>query len=73
VLFQNTAALLGGGPYGPSDGPFYSNRSLIMTTTRTDGLLLRADKPITTMDAAFQQVSLDRKITQAYPFTWVVY
>jgi hypothetical protein len=50
---QTLLAFLAGGPYGPSDGAGAGNRSLIMRSCREDGLLLRADKPITMMDSAF--------------------
>jgi hypothetical protein len=53
VQTQSLLAFLAGGPYGPSDGVGGGNRSLIMRSCREDGLLLRADKPVTMMDSAF--------------------
>jgi hypothetical protein len=51
-VLQNVAALLGGGPYGVSDGVDYLNASLIARACRPDGVLLRADAPLATADAA---------------------
>lgn len=49
---QTLMAVLSGGLYGPSDGAYGGNRSLIMRSCRDDGLLLRPDKPMTMMDTA---------------------
>jgi hypothetical protein len=49
---QTLLAVLAGGPYGPSDAAGAGNKSLIMRSCRSDGVLLRADKPITMLDAA---------------------
>jgi hypothetical protein len=48
---QNVAAVLGGGPYGPSDGIRYLNKKLIDRSCRTDGVLLKADRPLAMTDA----------------------
>ncbi len=45
---QNVAAVLGGGPYGPSDGLGFFNIRLIMRSCRKDGVLLKADRPLAT-------------------------
>lgn len=50
---QNVAAVLAGGPYGPSDGIGHMNRALIMHSYRSGGLLLKPDVPLATLDAAF--------------------
>jgi hypothetical protein len=59
VETQSLLAFLSGGPYGPSDGAGGGNRSLIMRSCREDGLLLRADKPLTMMDSAFLALPFD--------------
>eukprot|EP00038_Savillea_parva_P003767 m.130016 g.130016 ORF g.130016 m.130016 type:complete len:666 (+) comp11274_c1_seq2:922-2919(+) len=52
---QNIAAMLGGGPYGPSDGIDAFNVPMIMASCRSDGVRLLADWPMGTNDAAFRQ------------------
>ena len=54
VETQTLLAVLSGGPYGPSDKADTTNASLVMRSCRSDGVLLRADKPITALDVAFQ-------------------
>lgn len=49
---QSVAALLAGGPFGPSDGIDDLHRKHIMPACRSDGVLLRADVPLATLDAA---------------------
>ena len=49
---ENVAALLAGGPYGPSDGIDFLNATEIARACRTDGVLLRADEPLATLGAA---------------------
>ena len=49
---QSVAAVLAGGPYGPSDGIDDLQREHILRACRTDGVLLRADAPLATLDAA---------------------
>ena len=56
---QALMALLAGGPFGPSDAAGAGNRSLIMRSCRDDGVLLRADKPITMLDSAFAAVPFE--------------
>jgi hypothetical protein len=51
-MLESVAALLAGGPYGPSDGIDDLNRRHIMRSCRSDGVLLRADQPLATLDAA---------------------
>jgi len=51
---QTLLALLAGGPYGVADKAGSINRSLVMRTCREDGVLLRAAKPITMLDAAWR-------------------
>jgi hypothetical protein len=58
---QNVAAVLSGGPYGPSDGIDFLNAPLIMRSCRTDGVLLKADAPIATLDAAFLGANFDSR------------
>jgi hypothetical protein len=59
VETQTLMAFLAGGPYGPSDCAGCGNRSLIMRSCREDGVLLRADKPITMLDSAFTAVRFE--------------
>ena len=49
---QNVAAVLSGGPYGPADGIDFLNKGLIERSCRADGVLLKADEPLATTDAA---------------------
>ena len=49
---DNAVAVLAGGPYGPGDAPGQYNRTIIMRSCRSDGVLLKADTPITVMGAA---------------------
>lgn len=65
-VLQNVAAILGGGPYGPSDGIDYLNPTVIMSSCRSDGVLLRADWPLLTLDAAFR-TAFD---THGSPHVW---
>ena len=60
VETQTLLAVLTGGPYGPSDAAGAANRSLIMRSCRSDGLLLKADKPATMLDAALKASGFDR-------------
>jgi len=41
---QNVAAVLAGGPYGPSDGIGRLNKQLIMRSCRSDGVLLKVSR-----------------------------
>ena len=50
---QNVAAVLSGGPYGPSDGIGYLNAELIGRSCRSDGVLLKSDAPLAVTDFAF--------------------
>ena len=50
---QNVAAVLSGGPYGPSDGIGYFNPELIARSCRSDGVLLKSDVPLAVTDFAF--------------------
>ena len=50
---QNVAAVLSGGPYGPSDGIGYLNAELIGRSCRSDGVLQKADVPLAVTDFAF--------------------
>eukprot|EP01060_Flectonema_neradi_P036842 TRINITY_DN721_c0_g1_i5.p1 TRINITY_DN721_c0_g1~~TRINITY_DN721_c0_g1_i5.p1 ORF type:complete len:770 (+),score=161.41 TRINITY_DN721_c0_g1_i5:67-2310(+) len=58
-LYTNIIALLVGGPYGPSDEVGKLNKTTIMQTCRDDGLLLRADKPVTMVESAFRNGFVD--------------
>tara|TARA_B110000208_G_scaffold160177_1_gene195204 strand:- start:960 stop:2027 length:1068 start_codon:yes stop_codon:yes gene_type:complete len=49
---ENVAAVLGGGPYGPSDGLHFLNARLIHRSCRSDGVLLKTDRPLAMTDAA---------------------
>lgn len=59
VETQTLMAFLAGGPYGPSDCAGCGNRSLILRSCREDGVLLRADKPITMLDSAFTAIPFE--------------
>lgn len=50
---QNVAAVLSGGPYGPSDGIGYFNVELIARSCRSDGVLLKSDAPLAVTDFAY--------------------
>lgn len=63
VKTQSLMAVLSGGPYGPSDGARSGNKSLLMRSCRDDGLLLRADKPITILDAALLALPFGKDVT----------
>ena len=50
---QNVAAVLSGGPYGPSDGIGFLNAALIGRSCRSDGVLLKSDAPLAVTDFAY--------------------
>jgi len=54
---ETLVALLTTGPVGPSDSINNLNVTRLMQTTRQDGLLLKADKPITVIDKVFSAFS----------------
>eukprot|EP01060_Flectonema_neradi_P036837 TRINITY_DN721_c0_g1_i13.p1 TRINITY_DN721_c0_g1~~TRINITY_DN721_c0_g1_i13.p1 ORF type:complete len:780 (+),score=134.53 TRINITY_DN721_c0_g1_i13:115-2454(+) len=58
-LYTNIISILVGGPYGPSDEVGKLNKTTIMQTCRDDGLLLRADKPVTMVESAFRNGFVD--------------
>lgn len=47
---DNALALLGGGPYGPSDAVGFTNTTVVNYATRTDGVLLRPSWPLSSLD-----------------------
>ena len=49
---QAIVVALSTGPVGFSDGVGFTNASLVMTTCRGDGVLLKPDRPLITTDAA---------------------
>ena len=51
---QTVAAMMAGGPYGPADVAGAMNKSLIMRSCRSDGVLLRADHAGTALDATWK-------------------
>ncbi len=54
MQLQTIVTTLSTGPVGPSDMVGGTNASLVMQTCRAgDGLLLRPDRPATTVDSAF--------------------
>ena len=59
VETQTLMAVLAGGPYGPSDGVGAFNKSLLLRSCRSDGVLLKADKPVTMMEPAFAALPFD--------------
>lgn len=54
-------AVLSTGPVGVGDGPGMSNISLLASTARADGVLLKPDKPATAIDATFVPTALKQK------------
>ena len=54
--YETLIAFLMGGPYGPGDMVGAMDRDLVMRTCRADGVLLRADKPLTHMDSTFLEI-----------------
>eukprot|EP01064_Diplonema_japonicum_P023541 TRINITY_DN33977_c0_g1_i1.p1 TRINITY_DN33977_c0_g1~~TRINITY_DN33977_c0_g1_i1.p1 ORF type:complete len:756 (+),score=94.55 TRINITY_DN33977_c0_g1_i1:52-2319(+) len=52
--YETVISMLIGGPYGFSDQAGAADASLISTTCRSDGILLRPDRSATTMDIAFK-------------------
>ena len=51
---QTAMAVLTGGPYGPADIAGAMNRSLVMRSCRSDGVLLRPSWPATALDVTFR-------------------
>eukprot|EP00755_Sulcionema_specki_P019009 Sspe_Gene.68324::Locus_40308_Transcript_1_1_Confidence_1.000_Length_1877::g.68324::m.68324 len=51
--YQSVLAVMVGGPYGPSDAVGAMNKSLIMRSCRSDGVLLKPDKPLTALESSF--------------------
>jgi hypothetical protein len=50
---DNVIALLAGGPYGIADALEFVNRTVVMYSCRTDGLLLRPQQPIASLEFTF--------------------
>lgn len=50
---DNAVAVLGGGPYGPSDAVGFTDKSIVMRACRTDGVMLRPAWPLSSLDATF--------------------
>src|SRR6185437_3099293 len=50
---QSLVSTLSAGPVGPGDRVGMTNRSLVMRTCRSDGMLLKPDRPATPIDASF--------------------
>lgn len=53
-VLQTAMAVLAGGPYGVADIAGALNKSLVMRSCRTDGVLLRPSWPATAIDASFR-------------------
>ena len=70
---QTRLAVLAGGPYGPSDGAGSANRSLILSSCRDDGVLLRADKPVTMLDSALRLSGFAPSQTPRAVNAWATY
>lgn len=68
---QNVAAMLAGGPFGPSDGVDFLNASMIARSCRPDGLLLRADRTFATSDAALLDPAAFAAVH--HQFVWQTY
>eukprot|EP00039_Didymoeca_costata_P008485 m.112767 g.112767 ORF g.112767 m.112767 type:complete len:859 (-) comp14102_c0_seq2:80-2656(-) len=75
VLLQNTVAMLGGGPYGPSDKVNMTDTTLAMRSCRSDGVLLRPSKGVTMLDVAFKAGfdSVPMQGTTVGPSIWGAY
>ncbi|XP_070576646.1 uncharacterized protein [Ptychodera flava] len=58
VELQNVVSLLSTGPVGPGDKIGYMNKSLIMRTCNSDGLLLKPSKPATAIDLQIYRMSM---------------
>jgi hypothetical protein len=69
---ESVAALLAGGPYGPSDGIDDLNRGQIVRACRSDGVLLRADQPLATLDAALCVHHCPCHLTCPPATTWLI-
>lgn len=50
---DNVVAVLSGGPYGIADAVGYSNKTLVMYSCRTDGVMLRPRWPLASLDFTF--------------------
>jgi len=68
---QNVAAMLAGGPFGPSDGVDFLNASMIARSCRPDGVLLRADRTFATSDAALLDPAAFAAVR--HQFVWQTY
>lgn len=53
-VLQTAMAVLAGGPYGPADIAGAMNRSLVMRSCRSDGVLLRPSWPVTSVDWTYR-------------------
>ena len=54
-VLETYIATLSGGPVGPGDNATTFNKTLIMTTCMTDGLLLKPTRPAMSIDGTFLQ------------------
>ena len=52
---ETVAAALAGGPIGPGDSVSQMNKTLILSTCMSSGLLLKATRPAMSLDATFIQ------------------
>jgi hypothetical protein len=53
IELQFLLSALGSGPLGIGDGPGDVNRTLLMQAVQADGLLRKATRPLTPIDAMF--------------------
>lgn len=70
ALADNAVAVLSGGPYGPSDAIGMTNKSVVMRAVRTDGVLIRAAWPLSSLDVVFTR---PRESGQDTPLVWAAH
>lgn len=58
---QTLISILSMGPVGPGDRLTWSNTSLISRTCRTDGILLRPDRPLLPVESTYPAIFQSRK------------
>lgn len=69
ALADNAVALLGGGPYGPSDAVGFTSVNVVMRAVRSDGVLVRPSWPLSSLDVTF----LTRERGTETPLVWAAH
>mmetsp|Transcript_435 Transcript_435/g.476 ORF Transcript_435/g.476 Transcript_435/m.476 type:complete len:801 (+) Transcript_435:113-2515(+) len=72
---DNAVAALSGGPYGIADKVGFTNRSVVMHSCRDDGVLLKPDWPLSSLDFTFTDTDAKGAFVWAAhddfgPFRW---